>query len=70
MISFGLLSIRQLAPDVAAPSLDGLAGALADLVDRGLASHTDDERGNPPTTGKQAFRHLVDETRHLYAERD
>ena len=62
VISFGLLSIRQLAPTVAAPPLERLAEALADLVQRGLA--TDDDRA--AEAGKRAFGNLVDETKGLY----
>jgi AcrR family transcriptional regulator len=70
MISFGLLSIHQLAPSVPTPALDGLAEALADLVDRGLATHTDDtDTHRSSDAGKLAFRHLTDETRLLYQER-
>ncbi len=62
VISFGLLSIGQLAPSLRVPSLAPLAEALADLVERGLGSG--DKRA--AESGKQAFRILVDETRQLY----
>lgn len=62
IISFGLLSIRQLTPNVAIPPLEVLADAIADLVKRGLA--TDDEHA--AAAGKAAFRTLVEETRRLY----
>jgi TetR/AcrR family acrAB operon transcriptional repressor len=62
VISFGLLSIRQHAPNVPAPSLETLAVALADLVQRGLA--TDDTRA--AEAGKAAFGTLVDDTIRLY----
>ena len=68
MISFGLLSIHQLAPSVPSPALESLADALADLVDRGLATHTDDTHRSSDA-GKLAFRHLTDETKLLYQER-
>ena len=68
MISFGMVSILQLSPRVPAPSLDRLAAALADLVDRGLTSHVNDKTLSA-NAGKHAFRHLVDETKQLYAER-
>jgi len=67
VISFGLLGIRQFAPDLPAPSFERLADALADLVDRGLATH--DSPCASLDAGKQAFRNLTDETTRLYAER-
>jgi AcrR family transcriptional regulator len=70
VISFGLLGIRQLAPDVTAPTLETLAEALADLVHRGFA--TTRAAADPPLSadaGKHAFRHLVDETKQLYTQR-
>jgi AcrR family transcriptional regulator len=67
MISFGMLSIRQLAPQVPAPSLERLADGLADLVSRGLATQTDDDQSSE--AGKRAFRALADETKRLYTER-
>jgi AcrR family transcriptional regulator len=66
VISFGLLGIRQYAPDIPAPSFERLAVALADLVDRGLATHANDDDSE---AGKQAFRNLTDETTRLYTER-
>jgi AcrR family transcriptional regulator len=68
MISFGMVSILQLSPQVPAPSLDRLAATLADLVDRGLASHASDTIRSA-NAGKHAFRHLIDDTRQLYARR-
>ena len=65
VISFGLLSIRQLAPAVASPPLERLAAAVADLVQRGLA--TDDDRA--AEAGKRAFANLVEETKSLYLGR-
>jgi AcrR family transcriptional regulator len=62
VISFGLLSIGQLAPTLRVPSLAALAEALADLVERGLGSG--DRRA--AEAGKHAFRILVNETRELY----
>jgi AcrR family transcriptional regulator len=67
VISFGLLSIRQLAPQVPAPSLESLADGLADLVSRGLATQGDDSQSSD--AGKQAYRTLADETKRLYRER-
>jgi AcrR family transcriptional regulator len=69
VISFGLLSIRQLAPDLPSPSLEHLADALADLVSHGLATPFDATRSVDVDAGKQAFRNLADETRRLYTER-
>jgi AcrR family transcriptional regulator len=72
VVSFGLLSIRQLAPDLPAPSLERLAAALADLVDRGLATHAEDGQPVDAVTvaaGRRAFRTLADETQRLYLER-
>jgi AcrR family transcriptional regulator len=66
VISFGLLGIRQYAPDLPAPSFERLAVALADLVDRGLAIHAADDDSE---AGKQAFRNLTDETTRLYTDR-
>jgi hypothetical protein len=68
VLSFGLVGIRQLAPDLPGPSLERLAEALADLVDRGLAAHfaSDDESSASSKAGKQAYRTLADETKRLY----
>ncbi len=68
VISFGLLGIRQFAPDVPAPSFERLADALADLVDRGLATPKADSDA-ASKAGKQAFRELTDETRTLFSDR-
>jgi len=65
VISFGLLSIVQLAPALRIPPLGALADALADLVERGFG--TGDQHA--AAAGKHAFRILVDETRELYAQR-
>jgi TetR/AcrR family acrAB operon transcriptional repressor len=65
VISFGLLSIGQLAPTVQPPPLAALADALADLVERGLGSGNRRARAS----GTDAFRILVDETRELYLQR-
>jgi len=67
VISFGLLGIRQLAPALPAPSFERLADALADLLDRGLATH--DVADASPDAGKAAFHNLSDETRQLYVAR-
>jgi AcrR family transcriptional regulator len=73
IISFGLAGIRQLAPDIPPPSLERLADALADLVDRGLATtHADTTHADSDASsdaGKQAFRNLAVETNKLYVER-
>jgi hypothetical protein len=73
IISFGMVGIRQLAPGIPPPSLERLADALADLVDRGLATtHSDTTRadsGASSDAGKQAFRNLAEETKNLYVER-
>jgi AcrR family transcriptional regulator len=66
VLSFGLLGIRQYAPDLPAPSFERLAVALADLVDRGLAAHAQDADAE---AGKHAFRNLTDNTTRLYTER-
>lgn len=63
VISFGLLSIGQLAPALRVPSLADLANSLSDLVERGFG--TGDRHA--AAAGKDAFRILVDETRRLYA---
>jgi AcrR family transcriptional regulator len=65
VISFGLLSIAQLAPAIRVPALVELAEALADLVERGIG--TGDRHA--ATAGRQAFRILVQETRALYVQR-
>jgi len=65
VISFGLLSIGQLAPTVRVPALSALADGLADLVERGFGT-TD---RHAASAGKEEFRILVEETRSLYAER-
>jgi len=67
VISFGLLGIRQLAPHIPSPSMERLADALADLVDRGLATHGDASAS--PEAGKDAFAQLTDATVTLYTER-
>jgi AcrR family transcriptional regulator len=67
VISFGLLGIRQLAPALPAPSFERLADALADLLDRGLATHG--VANASADAGKQAFHNLTEETRQLYRER-
>jgi AcrR family transcriptional regulator len=67
VISFGMLGIRQLAPHLPAPSFERLAEALADLLDRGLATHGVSDASL--AEGKQAFRNLTEETRQLYQER-
>jgi len=64
VLSFGLVGIRQLAPDIPGPSLEQLADALADLVDRGLATHANQDSD----AGKQAYRTLVEETTSLYVD--
>jgi AcrR family transcriptional regulator len=64
ILSFGLVGIRQLAPDIPGPSLERLAEALADLVDRGLATHHNQDSD----AGKQAYRTLAEETRSLYID--
>jgi AcrR family transcriptional regulator len=64
VLSFGLVGIRQLAPQIPGPSLERLADALADLVDRGLATHTNEDSN----AGKQAYRTLVEETTSLYID--
>jgi len=73
ILSFGLVGIRQLAPEIPAPSLERLADALADLVDRGLATtHADTavaDASPASDAGKQAFRTLAEETTSLYVER-
>ena len=65
IISFGLLSIRQLAPTVQPPPLAALAEAVADLVERGFGSGDRHARA----AGTHAFRILADETRALYVQR-
>jgi TetR/AcrR family acrAB operon transcriptional repressor len=65
VISFGLLSVAQLAPKLRVPPLVALADALADLVERGFGSGD----RHAAAAGKQAFRILVEETRQLYAAR-
>jgi TetR/AcrR family acrAB operon transcriptional repressor len=65
VLSFGLLSIRELGPSVPMPSLEALADAVADLVRHGLA--TDDRQA--ARVGRDAFRRLAEETRDLYEER-
>jgi hypothetical protein len=65
VISFGLLSIGQLAPSLRVPPLAALADMLADLVERGLGSGD----RHAAAAGKQAFRILIEETRQLYHER-
>lgn len=63
VISFGLLSVRQLGGAVSAPTLEDTASALADLIHRGFASGT---RGSSDA-GKRALRALLDETKRLLA---
>jgi hypothetical protein len=65
VISFGLLSIGQLAPALRVPPLEALADVLADIVERGLG--TGDRHA--ADAGKQAFRILIDDTRALYSDR-
>jgi TetR/AcrR family acrAB operon transcriptional repressor len=65
VISFGLLSIGQLAPALRVPPLEALADVLADVVERGLG--TGDRHA--ADAGKQAFRILIDDTRALYSDR-
>ncbi len=67
VISFGMLGVRQLAPQIPSPSFEQLAHALADLVDRGLATHG--QSATASEAGKEAYRTLVEETRSLYRER-
>jgi hypothetical protein len=64
ILSFGLVGIRQLAPEIPGPSLERLAEALADLVDCGLATHHNQDSD----AGKQAYRTLAEETRSLYID--
>lgn len=63
VISFGLLSINQLAPTVPSPPLDVMASALADLVHRALANETH----GSSEAGKRALRILVDESKRWIA---
>ena len=63
VISFGLLSVRQLGDAVSSPSLEDTATALADLIHRGFASET---RGSSDA-GKEALRALMDENRRWLA---
>jgi AcrR family transcriptional regulator len=71
VISFGLLSVQQMAPDLPSPALERLAEALADLLDRGLATPVPltPAGADAVDAGRQAFRNLLDETRRLYSER-
>jgi len=63
VISFGLLSVRQLGDAVTSPSLEDTASALAGLIHRGFASGTHGSSDE----GKQALRALLDETSQLLA---
>ena len=62
VISFGLLSIGQLAPSLRIPPLTALADTLGELVERALG--TGDPRA--AAAGKQAFHIVVEETHDLY----
>jgi TetR/AcrR family acrAB operon transcriptional repressor len=64
VLSFGVLSMLQLAPTVPTPSLDDLAEALSDLVGQGLA--TGDAQASE--SGKAAYRAVVEDSKRLYAE--
>lgn len=65
VISFGLLSIGQLAPTLRLPPLAALAEAVGDLVEAGFGT------GNrcAAPAAEEAFRVLIDETRQHYASR-